>query len=323
LHGITDYQKRNAYILFFRFTNVESYQTELATVKNILKENPRGMTISDISRKIKINRNSVAKYLDILLVSGHAELVAFGPAKVFFPSKRVPISTILNFISDIIIVIDKDLKIVQVNKNFLSISDLQIEYVIGSKINNLFKIFLKIPDLIPNIKNALNGKESTIATSIKNKEEELHFEIKHIPITLDNGEPGVGLIIEDVTRQIIAEKKFLNLLTEWNTTFNLVAEMISIHDNDLNIIKINKAFADFLHNTPEELIGKKCYEVIHGINKPSKKCACMQIKLVKKPVTIKFYEPFLDKNIEVTSFPIADENGEIICSINVFKDKSK
>ena len=62
---------------------MESYQQELTEIKTILKSNPKGMTVTDIARQIHINRNSVAKYLDILLISGHAEMVTFGPAKVY------------------------------------------------------------------------------------------------------------------------------------------------------------------------------------------------------------------------------------------------
>jgi len=299
---------------------VELYQNELAIVKKILKENPRGMTISDISRKIKINRNSVGKYLDILLVSGHADMVAFGPAKVFFPSKRVPISNILNFVSDFIIVLDKDFKIVQVNENFLSLFDIKLDSVLGNKINNLFKIFSKIPELVPNIKNALDGKESLIETSFKNEANELYFRIKIIPTTLDNGEPGVGLIIEDITKQKIAEGKMFQAIKELKTTFNAISEMISIHDKDFNIVKINKALADFLENKPEKLIGKKCYEVLHGTNRPYPNCPCQKTGLTKKTVSFEFYEPYLGKHIEITINPIVDEDGEITGSVNIFKD---
>ena len=44
-------------MVMFSSNFVESYQKELASIKSILKKNPRGMTVSDISRKMKINRN--------------------------------------------------------------------------------------------------------------------------------------------------------------------------------------------------------------------------------------------------------------------------
>ena len=81
---------------------MDGYQHEITLIKKILQENPKGMTVTDISRKIKINRNSVAKYLDIMRISGHVEMITFGPAKVFFPSRRVPISNMLNYTSDFI-----------------------------------------------------------------------------------------------------------------------------------------------------------------------------------------------------------------------------
>ena len=62
---------------------MESYKDELSRIKKILKANPRGLTITEISHKIDINRNSVAKYLDVLVTSGHVEKRQVGPAKVY------------------------------------------------------------------------------------------------------------------------------------------------------------------------------------------------------------------------------------------------
>ena len=79
---------------------MNGYQKEISKIEHILKENPKGMTVTDIARKMKTNRNSVAKYLDIMRISGLVEMITFGPAKVFFPARRVPITNMLNFTSD-------------------------------------------------------------------------------------------------------------------------------------------------------------------------------------------------------------------------------
>ena len=110
---------------------MEGYQKELSRIKTILRDNPKGMTVTDISREIAINRNSVAKYLDILLISGHAEMITFGPAKVFFPSRRVPISSVLNFVSDYVLVLDGNLKITQINDTFLEFLDIKRDDLLG------------------------------------------------------------------------------------------------------------------------------------------------------------------------------------------------
>ena len=90
---------------------MDSYHQEITLIKRILKENPKGMTVTDISRKIKINRNSVAKYLDIMRISGHVEMITFGPAKVFFPSRRIPVTDMLDYTSDYILIFDNNFKI--------------------------------------------------------------------------------------------------------------------------------------------------------------------------------------------------------------------
>jgi len=299
---------------------VESYQKELASIKSILKKNPRGMTVSDISRKMKINRNSVAKYMDILLISGHVEMVTFGPAKVFFPSRRIPLSTMLNFTSDFIILLDRDFKIIQANENFLSLMDIERESILGNRINDSAKVFFKIPEVLTNIKNALDGKETTIETSVQIGSEKFYFKIKHIPTTFDDGRPGVTLIIKDITERKKTERKMIQTAREWETTFDSITDMISIHDKDFNIIKINKAFAEFLQDKPEKFIGKKCYEVIHGAKKPHSNCPCQQAQLTKKSFIVEFFEPHLGKHLEFSASPIIDDEGEISGSVHIIKD---
>ena len=54
------------------------YQDDLNRIKKPLRDNPRGMTILDISQKLGMNRNSIAKYTDVLLALGQIELKRIG-----------------------------------------------------------------------------------------------------------------------------------------------------------------------------------------------------------------------------------------------------
>lgn len=101
---------------------IDESKRELSRVKGLLKNEPRGLSITDISRILNMNRNSVSKYLNMLLVSGHVDMRSVGVAKVYFLSQRVPISAMLDFSSEGIIVLDADLKIVQLNDNYLDFS---------------------------------------------------------------------------------------------------------------------------------------------------------------------------------------------------------
>ena len=186
---------------------MEGYQHEISLIKKILKENPKGMTVTDISRKIKINRNSVAKYLDIMRISGHVEMITFGPAKVFFPSRRVPISDMLNYTSDYILVFDTNLKITIVNNSFLHFIKLNREEVISHRINIIIeKIFKNNKELFVGIKEALEGKNFNQDINFQKNKNNYFFKVKVVPTTFEDGKQGGTLIIKNNTDHKIVEK---------------------------------------------------------------------------------------------------------------------
>jgi len=299
---------------------VESYQKELARIRTILKNNTKGMTVTDISREMDLNRNSVAKYLDILLISGHAEMVTFGPAKVFFPSRRIPLSAMLNFTLDYIVLLDRDLKFLQINENLLKLMNVELGDVIGQSIEGFSLSVFQIPELISNAQKALDGKESTIETKFTHGEDKRYLRIKQIPTTFDDGEPGVTIIIEDITERKKSEKKMIQAVKEWEVTFNSVSDMISILDQNYTIIKANKSFANLFQCKPEECIGKKCYDLLHGTKKIHTPCPCKQVQATKKSATVEFFEPNIGKKITISAFPILNNDGEISGSVHIMKD---
>jgi len=185
---------------------MESYQKEISLIQQILKENPKGMTVTDISRKIKINRNSVAKYLDIMRISGLVEMVTFGPAKVFFPARRIPISTVLNFTSDYVVVLDKDLKIVLINDIFLEFIKIERGEIIGRTIDDAILPMLSEDIDISDIREALEGKDFTKEIIAQMNGEDIYLKVRVIPTTFEDGRNGVALIIRNITERKIAEK---------------------------------------------------------------------------------------------------------------------
>lgn len=186
---------------------MESYQKEIALIQQILKDNPKGMTVTDISRKININRNSVAKYLDIMRISGLVEMITFGPAKVFFPSRRMPISNLLNYISDYILIFDEDLKITMVNDSFLNFLKTKKEKLMGQTIKDkILPIFQDDIDTSVAINEALEGKGFIKEIDFAGDDENIYFKIKVIPATFEDGRFGVALVIKNETNRKIAEK---------------------------------------------------------------------------------------------------------------------
>ena len=115
----------------------DQYPEELIRIKELLKESPHGMSVTEIARTLGKNKHSVGRYLDILYASGQVEMRTYGKAKVFSRSSRIPLDTLLGFAHDLIIVLDKDLRIIRINDQFLTLIRKPRNEIIGKNISFL------------------------------------------------------------------------------------------------------------------------------------------------------------------------------------------
>jgi len=136
----------------------------------------------------------------------------------------------------------------------------------------------------------------------------------------DGNISGYQGIIRDITERRQAEEKLKQASEEWELTFNSINDLISIHDKDFRIVKVNKSFADTFGMENRELIGKKCYEIIHGTEEPWPNCPHEQTLGCGKPATEEFWEPRRSRYLEVSTSPICNEKCEMIGTIHITKD---
>ena len=175
-----------------------SYQKELEKIKKIIKNNPRGITIKEIAKKIGVNRNAVGKYLDVLQIEGEVEVKIFGRSHVYFPAQSIPISTMFDYSNDFMVVVRNDLTTVEINTPFIKYLKLgNKEKTIGKHVKSL-PFAKEYPKMTENILKALE-KQQILEDDIKYKgkinSKTYHFRAKFIPTTLNDGEQGVTIII--------------------------------------------------------------------------------------------------------------------------------
>ena len=107
---------------------------------------------------------------------------------------------------------------------------------------------------------------------------------------------------------------------EWQTTFDSIEDPIILLAADHRIIRANRAFADTVGLGVSEVIGRHCYEVVHGTNEPFHSCPHRQTVALGRPVTEEFLEPRLGVFIEASTSPIFDDNGKCLGSVHIIKN---
>ncbi|MBE9521417.1 MAG: PAS domain S-box protein [Proteobacteria bacterium] len=85
------------------------------------------------------------------------------------------------------------------------------------------------------------------------------------------GDLYLGAVLKDISQEK-ESKSLADINRDFEQSIDAIPDFISIHDNDFRIIKINKALAEYLGETPDEIHGRYCYEIFHNSSKPPENC---------------------------------------------------
>ncbi len=142
-----------------------------------------------------------------------------------------------------------------------------------------------------------------------------------IPV-LDNSGALLGYrgADSDITLRKQAEERLIRGEEEWKATFDTIPDLILITDNERKVVKVNKAMADKLGRKREELIGRSCYEVIHGTKKPPAYCPHKKTISDGKEHIQEIYEDELKGHYLVSSSPIYDSRKNPVGVIEIARD---
>lgn len=119
-----------------------------------------------------------------------------------------------------------------------------------------------------------------------------------------------------------AEEKLKQASVEWQKTFDSIFDLVFIQDKDFRFVKVNKAVCDTLKVKSEDLIGKRCYEVLHKSDKPWPNCPLAKTLQDKQPHTEEVFDPNIGIPLLISVSPLSDEKGEVIGSVHIAKDIS-
>jgi PAS domain S-box-containing protein len=165
------------------------------------------------------------------------------------------------------------------------------------------------------LKESIEGLES-INEELKSSKNDL--QLSNVKLISTNEELRVAA--EELQR----EKGFSKVITE------NIQEGIMLLSTDLKILWANKKTMDLTGMKDDDILGNYCYKVTHHLNEPCKAPhdICPVDEVLQTGTSVTILHTHFDKEgnslyVEVTTYPVKNELGEVIQLIHVSRDITK
>ncbi|MFV2040747.1 MAG: PAS domain S-box protein, partial [Candidatus Hydrothermarchaeales archaeon] len=151
----------------------------------------------------------------------------------------------------------------------------------------------------------------------------------------ERGNPtGIAASIKDLSEKAVAESELREIKNHLESIFDTIQESICVIDKDLRIISFNESFAKNTGTPRENILGNKCYKVLHGYSEDEFLVHCRKHCIVReafetgKPVESVHHHDTVEGQIfhESRALPTRNANGEtyqIVYGINDVTEKKE
>ena len=238
----------------------------------------------------------------------------FGTCRDITERKKMEqeLQNVLNSISDGMAVIDRDFNILRTNKALLEDIGAEVSSeLIGGKCYAAFYGLDTLCEWCPAKEVFRTGKEQSTTVPFPAENPVRWFDLKASPVRNIRGEViQVVEVARDITKQKKIEEALKSSEKQKDVILNATAEMVAYYDTSLRIIWANRAGAESVGRSPEDLVGLHCFEVWHNRSEPCEGCPVLKVLETKKPEQAEQRTPD-GRFWFLRGYPVFDENGNV------------
>ncbi|MDD1729638.1 MAG: PAS domain S-box protein, partial [Methanospirillum sp.] len=281
------------------------------------------LSISEVAQLCGHHRHTVARYLDSLVLSGRLEMREHGQKKKYYIADIKPESSLLNFSSHILIILNTDLTIRWVNDTFLRLFQSTSESVIGLSIESLQLERIFGPAFTQEVRIVSAGETRSFETTIEQEEKERTYLFTISSVSFFQERPALVINGEDITEKhtlleaIRVNESNLRLITE------SVRDIIIRWDVQGIISYVSPACAMLTGFVSSEIVDRNISDYIHPDDYAALQEELKEISgIVNKPPASFRFRHLNGEWIwfETTTTPHLSEIGEIEDYISVWRD---
>ena len=227
---------------------------EIRRIRELLTEQPRGLSITEISRILGIHRTTVSKYLDALQIKGEVDLRVVSTAKVYHLTSRLPSTALKSFTRDPYFLVSCRLTILDAENGIFETLGLHDD-PIGRTISDPALAILMHGEIITKIKRSILGYPDSADMIIMVQGMRRWLSVAINPAVCEDGRPGCAVICRDETRYQEALLQ-AELHVKESDALNIDQTEFIIRSRPDGILTfVNEAFCRKMERIREEIIG--------------------------------------------------------------------
>ena len=154
----------------------------------------------------------------------------------------------------------------------------------------------------------------------KRKNGSTYFQEASVALLEDGGRVCV---IRDITWRKRSDERLRRSERFLNMIFNSIRDPFCIFDNELRVIRANEAYAAMKNRRVDDLIGRKCYEVLERRDSVCEGCVVNRSLQSSDPCAKEKQIGLRDgvsNWVEIYTYPIVDEDGKVTHVIEYTRD---
>lgn len=206
------------------------------------------------------------------------------------------IGEIIEDIDSGLVLINSDTLVLYANDFFLNATGYQSDEVVGYYLGELFFIPEKEQ------KTAIRHKSGNLISVL----------LKSYLTSEKNTILIVDFLNSDFTNEEFDDGFFKQM-------FDIVPDIISIHDTENRILYYNKTGLDFLGKTNQDVLGKYCHE-IKGHQSNAENCPSSECIKSEEPTKIIKYDSKSLRWFDIRAYPVKDKTGQVVKIIEHLRD---
>ena len=123
---------------------------------------------------------------------------------------------------------------------------------------------------------------------------------------------------QEIAERKQMEDKLLGAARQWRTTFDGIRDAVCLLSLEGNVLRCNMAMKNLLGKPFNEIIGRPCWELVHGTSDPIEGCPRVRMRETRRRETLVL--PMGDRWWDISVDPVLDEDGDLVGAAHIIAD---